>query len=372
VGTIEPHTEADPVAILLHILVGFGNLIGSGPHFRVEHTLHPLRLFTCLVGETSKARKGTAWSTPRHLLAQVDPSWAQDRVTSGLSSGEGLIAAVCDGPVGKDKRLLVVEEEFAQVLKVMRRDGSILSPTLRQAWDTGNLSPLTKNNPIRATGAHISVIGHITREELLRHLTETEQANGLANRFLWALVRRSKKIPNPTGVPASQLNPLAKQLQQAAAAAGAAGELKRSPAAETLWCDMYADLSEGKPGLLGAVLGRAEALVMRLACLYALLDCATAVQVEHLEAAAALWQYAEESARQIFGSSTGNPLADRIKTALEHGREMDETEIHNLLGRNMKAADIWRALDLLKQRGLVTAEERQTAGRPKTVWRVTN
>jgi hypothetical protein len=100
-----------------------------------------------------------------------------------------------------DKRLLIVETEFASVLKVNARDGNTLSPILRQAWDSGNLRILTKNSPARATNAHISIIGHITKEELLRFITDTELANGLANRFLWVLVRRSKILPEGGGTP---------------------------------------------------------------------------------------------------------------------------------------------------------------------------
>ena len=46
----------------------------------------------------------------------------------------------------KDKRLLVFEGEFANVLKVLRREGNTLSPTLRNAWDNGRLNTLTKNS----------------------------------------------------------------------------------------------------------------------------------------------------------------------------------------------------------------------------------
>jgi hypothetical protein len=55
---IIPYTEADPVAILLNILTAFGNVVGSGPHFRVEFTKHYLRVFVVLVGASAKGRKG--------------------------------------------------------------------------------------------------------------------------------------------------------------------------------------------------------------------------------------------------------------------------------------------------------------------------
>jgi hypothetical protein len=233
---IDPYTEADHAAVLLNILTAFGNIVGPGPYFRIEHTRHLLRLFVALVGLTAKGRKGTSWSTPGHMFRRIEEAWANDRVSSGLSSGEGLIYHVRDKRIEKqpvknkgrvldyeevivdhgvdDKRLLIIEEEFAQALKVMSREGNILSPILRQAWDTGDLHPLTKSNPIRATDAHLSIIGHITRDELLRHLDSTEQANGFANRFLWAMVRRSKKIANPTGTPDSILDPLISRLQK--------------------------------------------------------------------------------------------------------------------------------------------------------------
>jgi hypothetical protein len=380
VETIEPNSEADPVAVLINVLVAVGNVIGSKPHFRVEHTKHPLRLNVGLVGRTAKARKGTAWSTPRHLFTSVDAPWVK-AITSGLSSGEGLIYHVRD-PVMQgqkvidrgvtDKRLLVVEEEFAQPLKVMAREGNILSPTIRQAWDDGDLHPLTKTSPIRATGAHISIIGHITQEELLRHLHETELANGFANRFIWQLVRRSKCIANPTGTPPHQLKPLADALVKAVAFAGGVGEMVRDDETEALWRDVYPTLSRERPGLLGAILARAEAQAMRIACLYAILDLSPRVCRVHLEAALALWRRAEASARAIFGDRLGNPVADRVLGALRTSGELDETAISALFRQNRKGAELHAALDLLRRLRLAEPETQQTGGRPRIVWRPTS
>ena len=61
VRTLEPHTEADPAALLLQFLVAVGSVIDRGPHFRAEADRHALNLFVVLVGETSKARKGSSW-----------------------------------------------------------------------------------------------------------------------------------------------------------------------------------------------------------------------------------------------------------------------------------------------------------------------
>ena len=94
-----------------------------------------------------------------------------------------------------DKRLLVEEPEFASVLKVLARQGSTLSPLLRQAWDSKDLRTMTKK-PLVATAPHVSIVGHITRQEYVRLLNATELGNGFANRFVTILVRRSKLLPD--------------------------------------------------------------------------------------------------------------------------------------------------------------------------------
>jgi len=382
-STIDPYTEADKVAVLVNILVMFGNVINANAHFLVEHTKHFLRLFVALVGKTAKGRKGQSFSTPRYLYSQVDPDWIQDCVTDGLSSGEGVVYQVRDRRYGlkdgeevlvdkgaKDKRLLLVEEELAGALKVMERSGNTVSPILRRAWDTGDLHPLTKNSPLVATGAHISIIGHITEGELLRLLTETEQGNGFGNRFAWFLVKRSKVIPNPRGVSLEKLTPLVDRLQKAVAFAQRVQEVIRDPEAEQYWEEVYPDLSEGKPGLFGALIGRAEVQVMRFACIYALMNESCVVQASHLKAALALWDYAEESTRLIFGDTLGYPVADQIYSALSnHPQGLTKTEINNCLGRNYKAEEITRALVFLQERGRARyIEETTTGGRPAERW----
>src|SRR5262249_20157432 len=162
----------------------------------VEGDQHHANLFAVLVGNTAKARKGTSWGRIRQLFDLIPDVWSQQCVHSGLSSGEGVICAVRDATSDhdsgvSDKRLMVVESEFANVLRVIGREGNTLSRVIRDAWDRGSLATMTKNSPAKATGAHISIIGHITAEELKRYLPRTEMANGFANRFIFACVKRS-------------------------------------------------------------------------------------------------------------------------------------------------------------------------------------
>ncbi len=382
VTLVDPHTEADQVAVLLQTLVLCGNAIGRRPYVPVEADRHHVNLDGVLIGDTSKARKGTAYGHAHRLVTEADPEWAT-KIVHGLSSGEGLIHAVRDprhetGDDGEpklidagvsDKRLQVVEPEFVSVLKVASRDGSTLTAMLRQAWDSGDLRTLTRKDPLAATGAHVSLCGHITVEELRRYLDATEAANGFGNRILWACVRRSKSLPEGGHVPDDELRRHTARLAEALDFARRQDEVSRDHDARRLWADEYERLAQGQPGLVGALLARAEAQVLRLALLYALLDRSSQIRVDHLRAALALWDYCEASVRHVFGDSTGNPDADQIIVALrrtQHG--LTKTEISNVFGRHLSAGRIGRALLTLNERGLAYFETEETGGRPVERW----
>src|SRR5690606_16668443 len=130
-----------------------------------------------------------------------------------------------------------------------------------------------------------------------------DMANGLANRFLWLCVRRSKCLPEGGNIESVNFAPLIHAVHEAVEFSQRVGEIRRDDQAREVWAEIYPDLSEGKPGLLGAATSRAEAQVMRLAMIYALLDRSTVIRREHLVAGLALWSYAEQSARYIFGSA---------------------------------------------------------------------
>jgi hypothetical protein len=372
VKKIEPHSEADPVAILIQILTCFGNVIGNKPHFKVEGDKHALKLFSTLVGRTSKGRKGTSWSCARWMFESVDPSWNKEKIVSGLASGEGLINAVSDeNNPSNDKRLLVVESEFSSTLKVMGREGSILSDIIRKAWDADYLSNLTKNNPLRATNTHISLIGHITIIDLRKNLNENEKANGFGNRFLWICVARSKLLPEGGKIHTLDFRDLVNRLREAVQKARNIGVIKRDDKAAGLWREVYPILSEGKEGIVGDLTARSEAYVMRLACIYALLDCSAIIRTEHLKAALAVWDYAEASVEYIFEDMLGNQIADDILQALKSNPDgLSRTQISELFSKHKSSADIQIALDLLLQTGKAKCQIIPTGGSSKELWMV--
>jgi hypothetical protein len=391
VNMLEPHSEADPAGLLMHLLVAFGNLVGRGPHFLVGGTAHHANLYCVNVGATA-SRKGTAKDGTFFVIRTADSDWFDSRVQSGLSSGEGLVWAVRDpieeqqpirekgrvvdyqtvitDPGVNDKRLLVVESEFGSTLQVLGREGNTLSAQIRQAWDSGTLRVLTKTKAARATDAHISLLGHITREELLKYMNETEQANGFANRILWTAVRRSKLLPEGGEIHRLDLSDIIRRLKEAAQVARTVGEVRRSDAARDIWHAVYGRLVGDRLGLFGAVTSRAEAQTMRLALVYALLDSSPVIKAEHLNAGLAVWSYCEASARLIFGDALGDVTADEALKALRTAPNgLTRTELSGRFGRNKSAFEINRALTVLTQHGLVRSEnDESTTGRPAERW----
>lgn len=372
VAKIAPHTEADPIAILTQLLVCCGALIGRDAFFQVEATQHHPNEFVVLVGDSAKARKGSSFDHVARLLSHTDPAFTA-RLTTGLSSGEGLIWAVRDphgpDPGAIDKRLLVIEPEFATVLKSTGRELSTLSPTLRSAWDGRPLALLTRTAPARATSAHISIIGHITQTELRRHTTTVEIANGFLNRFIFAAVRRVRLLPEGGDPDPLKGTGLARYLTSVLKHAHTAGQLTLTPDARELWWHTYPQLTQPADGLLGQLTARAEAHVIRLALLYTLLDGQKTIQPEHLHAALTLWDYASRSAAWALGHTTGDPLAEQIHAALARSPEgLTRTQIRDLCQRNLPADRVEQALATLAAAGRAQQQRTLTGGRPAELW----
>jgi hypothetical protein len=225
-------------------------------------------------------------------------------------------------------------------MKVLSREGNTLSPVVRNAWDGKALQTMVRNAPLRATGTHIGIIGHITKDELHRHINGTELANGFFNRFMLVAVRRSKKLPFGGALTDSDLDSVRERVASAMLFAAQQLEpLQFDPEAREPSIAVYDDLSDGHPGLSGAATARAEAHTVRLAMLYALLDCSPSIRAEHLDAALAFWDYASESAHWVFGDSLGDPTADEIwKMAKINPQGITRTQVSDLFSRNRRPA----------------------------------
>jgi hypothetical protein len=193
-----PETEACPEALLSQMLVAIGNIIGRNPYFNQGDHHHAVTNVV-LVGDTSVGRKGTSMRVVRSLLEELDPEWDAGKVQKGIQTGEAVINLIRDEKVKidkngeeqviegvDDKRMLILEEEFARLLSVGQRKGNPLSPIIREAFDSPKrLQAQSKTNAETTTNPHISLIAHVTPIELLATLNKVEIGNGFINRMMF-------------------------------------------------------------------------------------------------------------------------------------------------------------------------------------------
>jgi hypothetical protein len=400
VRALAPHTEADPAAILIQFLVAFGNVVGRTAHYTVEDTEHYTNEYVVLVGDSADGGKGTSWRRVRRIFQLAEGEgpapgepWVEECVQTGLSSGEGLVWAVRD-PVARqervsrrgqpaefqrvvadegvaDKRLLLLESEFANVLIQHQRQGNTLSVVLRHAWESPRtLKSMVKKDDTRASDPHVSMIGHITPTELRRHLTATETANGFGNRLMWFCARRSQCLPFGGSPDADTLATLAERLRGAVRHARTVGEVTWADDTREVWVAVYTDLKRRRPGLAGELLSRGPAHVVRLAVLFALLDLGGQIRPRHLLAAVAVWDYAERSVRHLFGDTVGDPLADDLLRVIRAAGAagVTKTDLSGYLGRHSPSDKLNAALGALLTHKLAHRVSVETGGRPAERW----
>ncbi len=365
---LQPETESHPLGNLLELLAAFGNIVGPSAYYLVEDTKHYTNLNIIRVGKSSKARKGTGTGRIERIVSQLKPDWFTGCTTSGLGSGEAVIWKVRDPVMGPfkdrrtgemrmvqtdpgvdDKRLYVSEGEFAGVLAVAGRKDSILSTVIRNAWDHKTLRNTVKGSPAVCQNPHISISADITRDELLKLLSDSDRFNGFGNRFLWCFVERQGLKPH--GGEQIDWSQEITELYKAVEFTKKQKRIFMDRSSREMWNRVYEELSEDIEGVIGAVTSRAEAQVLRLALIYAMLDCSDHIRVEHLKAARALWQYCEDSARIIFGGvlKSHQRILDFIQTGPKTIREIQDV----LFAKNRKVEDIQADLNTMAAIGRV-------------------
>ena len=337
-------SEAHPVAVAANVLALFCCAVGRVAFQRIGDALIHARLYLLIVGKSGKSRKGTAEHTPREVFRRADAILRERHQTNdrlrihagGLSTGEGVAWAIRDprepdektgkgGDLGViDKRLMVIESEFANVLAQVKREGNILSSTIRNLWDGRDVEPLTKTSQLTATNPHVVIVGHITGYELREKSTENDAANGLLNRFAMLAVHRPKLVPLPTPTPDAVLDGLAARLADAIDYATQgnphghnAHEILMTPDARDVWCELYPQITRDRNGLAGSRMARSEVYCRMLAMVFALLDKRSHIEPGDLLSAMAWVEYWHQSITFVFlTGEADNELDDFTKSVL--------------------------------------------------------
>lgn len=316
-------TETNPYAIAVNFIAYLSCAVGRNPFLPVGNTWHHPRQYILHVGRSGRGRKGDAMSLVLRIdefLRSLNNSFAPQIHRGGLSTREGLVALIHDGykqgrqevaPVA-DKRLWVIESEFANVLHQGRRHGNTLSTALRDCWDGISMTPATKSNRLYASNPHLCLSGAITPDELIALMKMRELTNGFANRFLMVWAERSQVVAFPKATPEATVAELARRVLNIlefthADQHGSQNRLRLelTPQAQWRYNQLYrSELNEDTGhNVLGALLERRAPMLLRLAMLFALTDEQLRIDVHHIEASIAWIRHAVASARFIFTSA---------------------------------------------------------------------
>lgn len=349
-------TETNPYAIAANFMAYLSCAIGRGVYLPIGNTWHHPRLFCLHIGRSGRGRKGDAVQLVLRIdqaLRGLDDRLAPQIHRGGLSSREGLVALMHDGyqrgkqevPAIDDKRLWVVESEFANVLHQGRREGNTLSAALRDCWDGVSLKPATKSNRMYASHPHVCLSGAISPSELTGMLTARELTNGFANRFLMIWAERSQILPFPKPTPQTIVDALAGRVIEVLRFTGSAQPARRdhlrmelSAQAQWRYAQLYrTDLNEDQGSeIVNAMLERRAPMLLRLAMLFALTDLQTRIDVHHINAAMAWMQFATASARYVFVSAADEAklaraleLSARVLTFLRERGQATRSQINS-------------------------------------------
>lgn len=377
VSSLAPTTEADPVAILASFAAEFSTMVGPEPHVMIHDDAHPLLIWPLILGRTGNGRKGMSYGVTKKVMRRADVDFYANCVTSGLSSGEGLISAVADGddedaPGGKV--LFVVETEYAVTMARAGREGNTLGGVLRQAWEGDTLRAMTRAM-MRATRPHVGILAHITPDEFRLRVKTAEMAGGTYNRFLPIYSERLREIPLGDGAARELIATLGVEMAERVKRAKDVRAVGLTPDAADYWSTVVYPVLSASPaadGVTAQFTARATAYCRRLAAVYALADGAAIVGREHLEAAYHLMHYSRATAAYVFGAtSTGDPRLDKVLAALMSAGEagLTRTQISSdVFKKHITTPLLDEVLAKLTALPDVEREQHRTGGRPTERW----
>jgi Protein of unknown function (DUF3987) len=411
-----PTTEAGPEPMMFQLVGLVGNAMDRICYVKLGPKKHYPVFDICLIGNSFHGKKGTALDElienalrkiPKKAEGSAIANWYHARANIGkVSTPQGVIKQICNRieidaenskgepikrvvePGSEDKRLMIIEREFGSLLEMMKRYPE-LSPFLRDLVDCPDeISFMIKGNKdnyqLTATGPHVSLIGHITPEELREKLPKGELTNGLANRILWVYAAKSKEIRRQLKREQEEqrdqkLRPLLERLEHVVLRAmdyedRNGGEVRLNDEADEYWdTEVYnrltPPLGTAPPSMVSE---RGMMWVMRIALVLALCEDVRVITRAHLDAALAMWDYAEATAIFQFPTIIGTKSVDDISAELRGAgkKGLTRTEIRKRVGSRASSSDIEQGLKDMEKLGMakMTAVKRSARGPLTQVW----
>ncbi|MER7986966.1 DUF3987 domain-containing protein [Streptomyces noursei] len=362
IGNVMPQTEADPIGIYAATLSLFSAAINGYAH---GEDARPLSVWTVLAGRSGIGCKGTAYRNARALMGPAFDGFFSSRIVSGVSSGPALVStlygielASMGSEGGPDGRALIVEEEWAEVLKRAKRCPTF-DQKLRTAWDGGEISNRTKgkNGTGEVQRVEAPLLGfhaHITPGEWHQFISATAALGGSYNRILPIAVEQSKMLPygRRTSIRAD------KRLAEAYRWA------KEKPRVIMLAKEAYREFDSIRAFMVGKMASTPEHIavyfertaeqVLRVAAVLAASEMKTRISKKALTAAWALVQYSINSVEKLVTENPGSgqtavkSLPDLIREVLRrHGGEATSTLMLRSLQSRTGAQGLRETVDQL-------------------------
>jgi hypothetical protein len=190
---------------------------------------------------------------------------------------------------------------------------------------------------------------------------------GLGNRFLWVRLRRNAVHPDGGNLTSVDFSDMAKAIREAARSVSNLDPMRRDDEAAERWNDWYRPNAQPeKHGLYDAATARDEARTLRMSIIHALLDGQAVIERRHIDAAIAVWNYCDESARGLFGATTSNKDVDRLAEELHTvgTAGLDGRGLNRLFGGNSSRAA--RARHESIRLHIAVEGTEKTRGRPRS------
>jgi hypothetical protein len=382
-----PNVESSRITILIQSMAIFSSMLPYGKGFYYYDGSYKtfLNEFIVLVGN-SFSGKGNSFNNISALFRHVDPNFLDKNITRNIQSGESLVYRLKDEEldpndpyaVEKDKRLLLYQSEFSDLLTVSGREFNTLSSHIRNAFDGEDLENNTKGSLIKASKPYLSIIGHITPSELLNKFSnQVNFFNGFGNRFLWFYIEGSKplarggnhKFPDTYQKEIDDLNFAIKKVSR--------NENDSELIINSEFYEKYDDWYQKKwnsksSGVLDSLSQRDPKHIWKLASVNALANGRIEVGIEDYNLALLIINYCNKSRTHLFGDKFENPSDQKVINFLfNNGGTATRTQIsYDLFQRNKNSQQINEIRDRLENGNRIFVDRSQGNTNSSEIWSI--
>ncbi|HWU07418.1 MAG TPA: DUF3987 domain-containing protein [Streptomyces sp.] len=374
VRKISPYLETDELGVYVSALSMWSAAIGGTVKVSSRGNGRPVLLWSALVAGTGRG-KGSALRAAHHVLEKSVGRFLATHTTSGITSGASLVnhlwgqqEATAETEQGRDVRTLVVEEEWSEVLRRVKRDPSFTTK-LRAAWDGATLRNTTKEEAQEVRDPAMVLHCHVTPSDWTKYVGESEAAGGSYNRILPFLLGSVPMLDDDrVSLPDIDSRELAEAYGWATARSRV---ITLSEDARPLWkvVRRYARiLGETLPDEQAVFIERTAEQTLRVAACLAASECSETITEEILSAAFTLVRRSvQDTVRITKGADAPKvkrqplSLADKVRARIEmHGGRATSSQVLPYVGAS--ATEV-KALPGI----VVTVERSGKTGRPSTV-----